>query len=75
VPEIRPAVSGRSGGLLPEAGGGAMLPPVPPTRGAAAPGRPGNRWPSARELAALLVNGILTLPSRYRRGMFLDVLI
>ncbi|WP_119680122.1 hypothetical protein [Indioceanicola profundi] len=37
-------------------------------------GRPGNRWPNPRELAALMVNGILRLPARYRRGMFLDVL-
>jgi hypothetical protein len=33
------------------------------------------RIPSVRELAALLVNGILTLPRNYRRGMFLDVQI
>lgn len=38
------------------------------------PGRPGNRWPSAKELAALMVDGILRLPARYRRGMYLDVL-
>jgi len=37
-------------------------------------GRPGNRWPNPRELAALVVDGILRLPARYRRGMFLDVL-
>lgn len=37
-------------------------------------GRPGNRWPNARELAALIVDGMLRLPARYRRGMFLDVL-
>ncbi|WP_298371232.1 hypothetical protein [Azospirillum sp.] len=33
------------------------------------------RIPSVRELAALVVNGILTLPRNYRRGMFLDVQI
>ncbi|AWU96400.1 hypothetical protein [Azospirillum ramasamyi] len=31
------------------------------------------RIPSLRELAALVVNGVLTLPRNYRRGMFLDV--
>ncbi len=31
------------------------------------------RIPSVRELASLLVNGILTLPRNYRRGMYLDV--
>lgn len=37
-------------------------------------GRPGNRWPNAKELAALIVDGMLRLPARYRRGMYLDVL-
>lgn len=31
------------------------------------------RMPTLRQLASLLVNGILTLPRNYRRGMFLDV--
>ncbi|WP_188261534.1 hypothetical protein [Azospirillum tabaci] len=31
------------------------------------------RIPTVRELASLLVNGILTLPRNYRRGMYLDV--
>jgi hypothetical protein len=31
------------------------------------------RIPTVRELASLVVNGILTLPRNYRRGMFLDV--
>ncbi|HYC06262.1 MAG TPA: hypothetical protein VED40_23445 [Azospirillaceae bacterium] len=66
----------RTGGLLPEGGDrrGILIPPPAPVR-AAAPVRPGNRWPSPRELASLMVNGILTLPARYRRGMFLDVLV
>lgn len=33
------------------------------------------RIPSLRQLAALVVNGVLTLPRNYRRGMFLDVQI
>ena len=55
------------GGLLP-------VPPITGVRPIAA-GRPGNRWPNPRELAALVVNGILRLPQRYRRGMFLDILV
>jgi len=33
------------------------------------------RIPTMRQLASLLVNGILTLPRNYRRGMFLDIVI
>lgn len=36
-------------------------------------GRGRQRIPTLRELAALVVNGVLTLPRNYRRGMFLDV--
>ncbi|HYH37917.1 hypothetical protein [Azospirillum sp. TSO22-1] len=37
-------------------------------------GTPGRqRIPSVRQLASLMVNGILTLPRNYRRGMFLDI--
>lgn len=53
--------------LQPATGPGALRLP--------APGRPGNRWPTAREIASLLVDGILRLPERYRRGMFLDALV
>lgn len=31
------------------------------------------RIPTIRQLASLMVNGILTLPRNYRRGMFLDI--
>ena len=33
------------------------------------------RVPTVKQLAALLVDGILTLPSYYRRGMYLDLLV
>ena len=33
------------------------------------------RVPTFRELAGLLVNGVLTLPRNYRRGMFLDMVV
>lgn len=69
-----------AGGPLPGAvpdGGRRALPPAtaPGTLRPPAAGRPGNRWPTARELAALLVDGILRLPDRYRRGTYLDILV
>lgn len=33
------------------------------------------RIPTPRQLASLLVDGVLALPANYRRGMFLDVLV
>ncbi|WP_372394780.1 hypothetical protein ABMY26_01890 [Azospirillum sp. HJ39] len=54
-----------SGGRVPVAGGRAR------TEGVVQQGR--QRIPSLREMAALVVNGVLTLPRNYRRGMFLDV--
>ncbi len=36
-------------------------------------GPPRQRLPSTAQLAKLLINGILTLPRNYRRGMFLDI--
>lgn len=38
-----------------------------------APGR--QRIPTMRQLASLVINGILTLPRNYRRGMFLDIIV
>jgi len=32
------------------------------------------RRPDAKKLAALVVNGLLTLPQRYRRGTYMDIL-
>ncbi|WP_448206151.1 hypothetical protein [Azospirillum sp. sgz302134] len=57
-------------------GGGRVAPPGPVgvRNRADAVGSGGRqRIPSVRELASLLVNGILTLPRNYRRGMYLDV--
>jgi hypothetical protein len=74
--ESRP-VTGRSGGIIHDpidsrpAGQPQPRSIVPlPQRG-----MPGNRWPTARQLAALIVNGLLRIPERYRRGMYLDILI
>ena len=33
-----------------------------------------DRIPSLRQLASLVVNGVLMLPRNYRRGMYLDIL-
>jgi hypothetical protein len=33
-----------------------------------------DKWPDLRTIAALVVDGILRLPSRYRRGMFMDII-
>lgn len=33
-----------------------------------------DRIPTLKQLAALVVNGVLRLPLNYRRGMFLDIL-
>jgi len=60
--DVRPGSPGRAPGALgrlPERG-----PAVGPTR---------PRIPTAAQLARLLINGILTLPRSYRRGMFLDI--
>jgi hypothetical protein len=51
-------------------------PPLPPTGGSgAAPPRSRQRIPTLHQLAALMVDGILTLPRNYRRGMYLDILV
>lgn len=61
--------------------GGAVGGRVAPSGGVASRGRADlatghrQRIPTLRQLAGLLVNGILTLPRNYRRGMFLDVIV
>ncbi|MEI8394355.1 MAG: hypothetical protein WCF85_06435 [Rhodospirillaceae bacterium] len=73
--ETRP--TGRTGleGVRPELPGSRTVPGTAPGRtNAAAPGVRG-RIPTLRQLAALVVNGMLTLPRNYRRGMFLDILV
>lgn len=62
------------GGAIPDGRRSGPLVGVAAADRVPARGRPGNRWPNPRELAALMVDGILRLPARYRRGMFLDVL-
>lgn len=63
-------------GLRPTTGGRPALPGRPAERpGAARTPAVRQRIPTLRELAALVVNGMLTLPRNYRRGMFLDILV
>jgi len=64
-------------GLRPATGPGSRpaLPgrPTQPASGSRPAGR--QRIPTLRELAALVVDGMLTLPRNYRRGMFLDIMV
>lgn len=73
---VLPFSGGPVPGSVPD-GGRRPLPTAVPGGAIRVPaaGRPGNRWPTARELAALIVDGILRLPDRYRRGMYLDILV
>ncbi len=74
---MNPASAGPTGlgGSAIEGGGRRGVLPISGPGGRPIPmGRPGNRWPNAKELAALIVDGMLRLPARYRRGMYLDVL-
>jgi hypothetical protein len=60
--------------IRPDGGGGRV--PASGVRGRTESVQRGRqRIPTVRELAGLLINGILTLPRNYRRGMFLDVVV
>jgi hypothetical protein len=59
-------------------GSGRALPAGPMGPSGRVPGvAPGGRQriPTIRQMASLVVNGILTLPRYYRRGMFLDIMV
>ena len=60
-------------GIRPELPSGRAVPGRAVPRGEGVPGAGRQRIPTLRQLAALVVNGILTLPRNYRRGMFLDI--
>lgn len=68
-----PIRSDLGGGRVAAPGGGRVTAPGGVRNRAEAVGGGRQRIPTVRELASLLVNGILTLPRNYRRGMFLDV--
>ena len=73
--ETRP--TGRSGlePLRPESAGERVLPGAVPGRATIQHPRSRQRIPTLRQLAALVVNGMLVLPRNYRRGMFLDITV
>ncbi|MDR3518391.1 MAG: hypothetical protein P4M00_21555 [Azospirillaceae bacterium] len=67
-------IEGSGSGLIrPDDGGGRILLPRAIGTGRGRGFR--QRIPTLRELAALLVDGVLTLPDHYRRGMFLDMFV
>jgi hypothetical protein len=69
---------GRSGGLpvRPDVGRGRPSAPVGPAEPlAGGPAPRGQRIPTLRQLASLVVEGVLTLPRGYRRGTYLDLLV
>ncbi|MGQ9368543.1 hypothetical protein [Azospirillum sp. ST 5-10] len=63
--------------IHPDVGGGRLAPAGPGGRAAriGEVGGRGGRIPTVRQLANLIVNGFLTLPRNYRRGMFLDIVV
>ncbi|WP_207476772.1 hypothetical protein [Arenibaculum pallidiluteum] len=69
---------GRSGNtpVRPDIGRGRPAAPggaAEPLAGGPAPR--GQRIPSLRQIASLLIDGVLTLPRGYRRGTYLDLLV
>ena len=69
---------GRSGGPPVRTDVGRGRPAAPkgtaePLAGGPAPR--GQRIPTLRQIASLLIDGVLTLPRGYRRGMYLDLLV
>jgi hypothetical protein len=60
------AIRSDTGGRVAIPGGRESIPQAGETR---------PRIPTMRQLASLVINGILHLPAGYRRGMFLDVVV
>ncbi len=73
--DTRPTDRTRNEGIRPESSGDRIHAIPPAGSSTAAHPRSRQRIPSMRQLAALVVNGMLMLPRNYRRGMFLDILI
>lgn len=73
--DTRPTGRAASDGIRPDHSGERTPPSAPPRRSAVAGTSSRNRIPTLRELAALVVNGMLVLPRNYRRGMFLDIVV
>ena len=73
--DTRPTVRTGTDSIRPETPGERPVPGSAPTRTDLAPNRSRQRIPTMRQLAALVIDGMLTLPRNYRRGMFLDILV
>ena len=73
--DTRPTSRAGTGGIRPEVPRDHALPGLPPPRADIGTSRARHRIPTMRQLAALVVNGMLMLPRNYRRGMFLDILV
>lgn len=73
--ETRPTNRSITDGVRPELPGGRALPGSAPRPSDPAVARSRQRIPTLRQLASLVVNGLLTLPRNYRRGMFLDITV
>ena len=73
--ETRPASRTIPDGVRPDTPGERTLPGTAPRRSDPAVTRARQRIPTLRQLAALVVNGMLTLPRNYFRGMFLDITV
>ena len=75
VDNTRPTDRARIDGVRPESPGERAT--SVPALGGSVPANPRSRQriPTIRQLAALVVNGMLMLPRNYRRGMFLDILV
>lgn len=73
--DTRPTGRAGTDGIRPELPGERAAPGLPPARPDIAHPRSRQRIPSLRQLAALVVDGMLRLPRNYRRGMFLDILV
>lgn len=73
--ETRPTSRAITDGVHPELPGGRASPGTAPRRTDPTIGRSRQRIPTLRQLASLVVNGMLTLPRNYYRGMFLDITV
>ena len=73
--DTRPTSRAVTDGVRPEVPGERTIPGTAPRRSDPAVGRARQRIPTLRQLASLVVNGMLTLPRNYFRGMFLDITV
>ena len=73
--ETRPTSRAITDGVRPDSPGGRALPGTAPRPSDPTIARARQRIPNLRQLASQVVNGMLTLPRNYYRGMFLDITV